>query len=118
VGNALPDNADLRAAFADRQKFDALLNLLRQVGAGLNALVGDGKDKPPAAGGAHLMPHRAQAQADYRNLWNAVRFGRPYALCPYPHTKGSTCNGCKGAGWVTKEVYQNAPREYRKAGAA
>jgi len=59
--------------------------------------------------GAHLC--RQQIRIELRNVATELRFGLPFAVCPY--CQGSKCENCRGAGWVPKAVYKRIPREIR-----
>lgn len=111
VGQAIPDN--LLPAFADRETFDHALNLLRQVTADVNRLVGDADKVSPGA----TYLRRQQVLADLKNLGSGLRYGRPYAVCPYckgqRHRDGVPCRGCTGQGWVNRQAYDGAPREMK-----
>jgi hypothetical protein len=117
IGQPLPADSRIRAAFASRVEFDAVLELLKQARAKLNPLLGDASQIGPAAGGDCLAVRRQQVLADLKNLRESVKWGRPYALCPYAHGR-HPCEACHATGWVTRSVYEAAPREHRKGDAA
>lgn len=55
--------------------------------------------------------HLQKAETDLKNVWENLKFGKPYAVCPLCHGKG--CGGCRQVGWMSKEVYQNVPEDQR-----
>lgn len=48
---------------------------------------------------------------DINNAKRAIRFAKPFVVCPY--CKGKTCKACKGQGWVNKPLLKQAPVEMR-----
>lgn len=60
--------------------------------------------------GAHL--NRQQIETDLRSVAANIRFGLPYAVCPY--CKGEKCEHCRQVGWVPKEVYGRMPDSVKK----
>ena len=46
-----------------------------------------------------------------------VKFARPHAQCPYGANKlcDETCKACKGAGWVTEQVWDRIPKAIRES---
>lgn len=48
---------------------------------------------------------------DINNAKRAIRFAKPFTVCPY--CKGKTCKACKGQGWVNKPLVKQAPAEMR-----
>lgn len=49
--------------------------------------------------------NKAEFQAECGNLFRALKFAKPHAVCPYCRGKG--CKVCKNNGWVGKVVYEN-----------
>lgn len=60
--------------------------------------------------GAHL--NRQQVEEDLHSVAADIRFGLPFAVCPY--CKGKKCENCRQAGWVPKEVYGRIPESVKK----
>jgi hypothetical protein len=52
-------------------------------------------------------------KVDIENARNDIRCAEPYAVCPYCKGKGKSCKACKAAGWITKSMYEHAPRELK-----
>lgn len=48
---------------------------------------------------------------DLKNVWEAAKFARPYAVCM--HHRGKACAPCKGTGWLVKTSYDRLPSEQR-----
>lgn len=61
--------------------------------------------------GAWLFP--PTIKADLENAKRAIRFGRPYAVCPYCKSHSATCGACKGHGYINRGVYNAVPVEIR-----
>jgi len=59
--------------------------------------------------------YTAEASQDitshFKALANAIRWSKPFTLCPYCGGKG--CKACKKSGWVNKESYHASPSELR-----
>ena len=55
----------------------------------------------------------SQFQADCGNVYRALRFARPYAVCPY--CAGDGCRACRSLGWVGQDVYDAAPADLKPA---
>jgi hypothetical protein len=95
VGQVIP--ANLADVFDDG--IATLTVLQRQVQSlrrGAKAAVGE-------AFGACISAQRLDI--DLKNVWTALKFALPYAVCP-EHTK-SNCEVCKGRGWMPKDVYES-----------
>jgi hypothetical protein len=117
VGNELPDS--LHAAFASRERFQKVLNLLTQITKEINPLLGDARDLKADPGGEHLTGSRQEIINHLKDVRYKLTFAKPYAVCPRCNGVGSNCRECKGPGWLTATGYQNVPREIRtKRGAA
>ncbi len=57
--------------------------------------------------------HAQSFVADLNNAKQALRFNKPYAVCPYCQAKKKNCDACKGHGFVSKGIYKAAPAEMR-----
>lgn len=74
--------------------------------------------KQMANGGDQLFAHfpATQFSVDIRNALSALRFAKPYAVCPYCHgnekARGN-CKACKRAGFMPKQVYDLIPAELK-----
>jgi len=106
----LPDRANIREAFASSDVFKQAMNDLRRVKSVIKNL-----------GAPASYIRLQQFEADVHNAYEAVRFGKPHAVCPYckgKATKREECNACKGLGWVCESIYTSAPREMRTSKGA
>ncbi len=58
-----------------------------------------------------------RAEIDLRNAYHALKFALPYTTCPYCKGSlkhdGAECKACKGQGWVSKDIYESAPKNLR-----
>lgn len=68
--------------------------------------------------GAKVLESVAQqVKVDIDNADRALKFARPHSVCVYCKNKMpklANCNACKGHGWITEPVYDQAPKELRK----
>ncbi len=90
--------------FAHSARFGAIMSALKSIKAQLSEL-----DEMPA--GEVLHQQIKAIERDRRNIYAAVKFSKPWAVCPYcgGSASHSECGGCKGRGWVTKEVFDQSP---------
>lgn len=108
-------------AFADVEKFDELKTLLRKA----SKLIHELAESPGGAYYRTQLSHKGSTDGKMRhycphlvNVVNRLEWARPYTRCPYCHHAGKTdrnCRGCHGLGWVTKQTFDPAPEDYRKA---
>lgn len=59
--------------------------------------------------GAVLAEQRQDVERDRQNILAALKFSRPYTVCPYCDARKKDCEACRGRGWVTKHVHDQAP---------
>jgi hypothetical protein len=88
----------IRPAFEQAEEFNAALQACRDLAAMVKAL-------------GELSPflHVQSCAADLNNAKQAIKFAKPYAVCPY--CKGKKCQACKQTGWVPKNIYEQAPED-------
>jgi ParB-like chromosome segregation protein Spo0J len=108
-------------AFADLEKFDEIQSLLRKA----SKLIHELGESPGGAYYRTQLSHKGSTDGKMRhycphlvNVVNRLEWARPYTRCPYCHHAGKTdrnCRGCHGLGWVTKQTFDPAPEDYRKA---
>ncbi|MFP4225036.1 MAG: ParB N-terminal domain-containing protein [Phycisphaeraceae bacterium] len=48
---------------------------------------------------------------DLKNVWTALKFAMPHAVCPY--CQGEKCDNCRQTGWMPKDVFERVPAELR-----
>ncbi len=110
------------AAFEDLAKFDAIEKLLRQA----SQLIHELGESPGGIYYRSQLTHKCAADDKLRhysshlkNAQNELKWARPYASrCPYCHHEGEVsrgCRACHGIGWVTKQSFEMAPRDYQQA---
>ena len=107
--------------FADTAKFDELKSLLRKA----SKLIHELAESPGGAYYRTQLSHKGSTEGKMRhycphlvNVVNRLEWARPHTRCPYCHHEGKTdrnCRGCHGLGWVTKQTFDTAPEDYRKA---
>jgi hypothetical protein len=121
LGRPIPPT--LSPVFASRKKFREARLLVRR----LNAILTEVATSP---GGAHLARdlsrRESQGRVYYRsrNLEDfdaALKFHEPHsALCPWceqehPGRTDRACKACFGLGWVSCQLWKQAPAEYKAA---
>lgn len=109
------------AVFAEAAKFDELKALLRKA----SKLIHELAESPGGAYYRTQLSHKGSTDGKMRhycphlvNVVNRLEWARPYTRCPYCHHEGKTdrnCRGCHGLGWVTKQTFDPAPEDYRRA---
>jgi len=103
VGNAIP--AHLAGIFAG-ETLAKIQASIQQARAIIKAATEAGDPELAQA-------ERQRMDIDLKNVWEAVKFARPYAVCM--HHKGKACVPCKGTGWLVKTSYDRLVSE-QKAG--
>ncbi len=95
--------------FAHSARFGSIMSALANLKTEIKEL-----DEMPA--GEVLHEQIQSIERDRRNMYAAVKFAKPWAVCPYcgGSASHSQCGGCKGRGWVTKEVFDQS----RKVGSS
>lgn len=101
-GEKKPVPAKLREIFSRAKE---LTDLERQLQAVVKKLE-DSQNDP-----LFSYVHTQSTVADIDNAKRAIRFAKPFAVCPY--CKGKACKACKGQGWVNKPLLKQAPAEMR-----
>lgn len=100
VGGEVPER--LWPIFQTKERFDTLCNALSQV----KKLAGELAE---TEAGAYMRLDTVVA--DVGNARSQIKHAAPYAVCPYCDAKPrkKPCEACKGIGWVTKLIYEQAP---------
>lgn len=64
----------------------------------------------------HPFTSEQSVTAHLKNAISEIRTGQPFAFCPYCLGVESPiqCQACRGNGWVTKTIFENAPQEMRE----
>lgn len=97
-------------AFAERGKFSGISARISQIKKDVEEL---------HAGPAGDWMLVNSIVADLVNAGRFVRGAAPHAICPYclgaQKINGQKCEPCKGRGWVTKQVYEQAPESIKGA---
>lgn len=109
-GIALPEA--LQSIFARRGEITSAMHTISKAKAAILAAIG-------ANDPLYQFVDAGAVKAGMENAYRALRFGAPYASCPYhAHDKlaAKGCRACNGSGWVGEMQYQNAP-ESLKMGA-
>lgn len=101
---------ELRAVFTILPEFAKQRNALTQIKKWITQTV--------SHPGAKVLEGVAQQiKVDIDNADRALRFARPHCQCVYCKNKMpkvANCNACKGHGWITEPIYDQAPKELRK----
>lgn len=112
AGNPIP--AKLRPAFDNAAKFDIALQSLAEIATELNPLMGDANEVKPLPGGEFLAAQRQYLRSHLKNARETLKACKPYAVCPYCKGVKAKCDGCKGVGYVPRQIWDEAPKELRK----
>ena len=100
---------ELRDVFAIRDDFAKQRNALTQVKKWITQTV--------SHPGAKVLESVAQQiKVDIDNADRALKFARPHSACVYCKNKMpklANCNACKGNGWITEPVYDQAPKDMK-----
>lgn len=107
VGSAVPEH--LVEVFQRAGEFQKALTLCTSLTKALNALE---KDDLIGRGLAEKAVGSA-ALRQVQEVRNALTFAKPYAVCPYCK-KGKGCQACSESGWVSKRVYEAAPKDKKR----
>lgn len=112
-GEGRPVPEQWRAVFAQADRFYELSRLAARIGREAKELA-----ETPAGKLLHLNV----IVADAKNLGIQLRGSAPHAICVYcsgkcTTSKGETCPACKGHGWITKDIYEQAPDELKAKAA-
>jgi len=106
-GHALPEHvrADVEPVLAALRKVDVMLRQAQAAAKGLEVTT---FERGAAAGIVEQL----------QRLGEHVRAVTPAALCPYclgaaPTKAGNGCKACNTTGYVTRQVFESAPREKR-----
>lgn len=102
---------ELRAAFAIRAEFQEK----RQQLTNLKTWITQRVSHP---GCAVLKSGESRIKTDIDNLDTELKFATPHCECVYCKNKMpkvANCNACKGRGWITQEIYKQAPKELKRA---
>ncbi len=77
-------------------------------------LLGDaGANKSADPVGIHMASHRQEWPDQLNMMRHNLKQSRPYSVCPYCEGSGRKCEGCKGAGWAGKDIFDRAPKDYQ-----
>jgi hypothetical protein len=109
VGNPITD-MEIISLFNRRRELENLARMVSDVKSAVMRSV-DTKDE------LFAEFNITQMQADCNNVYRAIKFAIPYAVCPYCKGQGritKACKACIGKGWVGKAKWTSAPEEMRK----
>lgn len=97
LGNDLPDDPEVREAFAEAYRFDQIAREISEL-----LLEIEGLRESPAGREMHMLTLESDLKAARTSL---LKFGKPYCVCPaYPQcTVDGACSSCKGRKWLTKQ---------------
>lgn len=102
---------DLRPAFMIRDEFKEK----RQQLTNLKTWITQRVSHP---GCAVLATAESRVKTDIDNLDRELKFAAPHCACVYCKNKMpklANCNACKGRGWITEEIYKQAPKDLKRA---
>ena len=103
-----PVPKSLEPLFKRAKEFEALCKSLDDIAKAVEKLAAE-----PI--GVHL--HAQSVVADLQNAKSAIRFSKPYAVCPYckgkGEVRGDNCGACRKSGFVGRNKLKGAPEEMR-----
>lgn len=91
-------NPEVQKVLSLNPEFDDVLDAIGTIGRRIKALV-----ETPA--GAELAQRAQSLSFDLKGVHDAVAFARPYTECPYGPGCTTTCNACRGRGWICREQW-------------
>ncbi len=99
-----PESDPIATLIAEGGKpFDSLMGIL----SGLKTKIRELSETPS---GALLAGELDDIERHRKNIYQLIRFSRPYAKCPYCHLyPASKCKACLGRKWVNETVAKQAP---------
>jgi len=95
---------ELKKIFETRKDFEALCNSLNAIKRELYEL-----SKEPAG----RMIRYDSVSLDIKNAVETIRWAMPWRQCPYTTCTTSGCKACNGSKWVTKNIWDNIPKDIR-----
>lgn len=69
-------------------------------------------------GCALLADAESRVKTDIDNLDSELKFAAPHCACVYCNNKMpklANCNACKGRGWISLQIYKQAPKDLKRA---
>ncbi len=111
VGNKIPDH--LIDVFARQSEIRACMNTLDEMRRNT-------EEKCEALDPLWFFLPLNPLQTQTANTKRIYRFSLPYCVCPMHGAArledARDCKLCKGAGWITEDLYQAVPREFKEEG--
>jgi len=59
--------------------------------------------------------HMQSFEQHMNDAWAALKFARPYGMCPY--CGGDRCDKCRNSGWMPRNVFTAVPKDLQKEAA-
>jgi hypothetical protein len=100
----------LESVFAVATEFDAHRKALTNLKKWIN-------QRAQHAAGRILQAGQQRIITDIDNLDREIKFARPHSTCCYCKNempKLVECSACKGSGWISEDVYKQAPKGIKK----
>ena len=91
-------NPEVQKVLALNPEFDDIVESIESIGRRIKSL-----SETPA--GAELVQRAQSLSFDLKGVHDAVAFARPYTECPYGPGCTTTCNACRGRGWICREQW-------------
>ena len=92
-------------AFTHGKTFEGVARSINEIEKAVKALMGKR--------GTRLMGDTLQP--GLKKLREHIQRNVPTHVCPYCKGEREGCTGCANEGWVTLEIFESAPRDYREA---
>lgn len=108
AGNVIPEH--LRLLFFKRKVINQLITKIDDIESEVKTLI---ENSDPVAQWINYQ----RFQSDMKNVKSTIKHAKPYAICPYCWAEDSDdCKACRGAGFVTKMIWDQAPELMKKGG--
>lgn len=106
VGQEIKDDR-IAELFARRSEIRELLDALSRVKVAVERGIDSG-DK------LYSFFSQSNWVIDIGNVIGHLKLSQPYAICPYCGGGNNRCSACRGVGFVTKLIYDAAPRDLKR----
>lgn len=101
---------ELRQVFELREGFEEQRNRL----AAVQTWITQNENHP---GAKHLQSAASRIRTDLKQASSELKFCAPHCVCVYCKNKSpkvANCNACKGLGWITEPIFNQAPEALKR----
>lgn len=104
VAEEEPTKDQAEAALASKARFNEVVKQVSLLEAAIENLARD-----PIGCKVRMN----QISVECKNIRDAIRWATPFKRCPYKTCSTTGCKACGGNQWVTKDVWNNIPKEIK-----